>query len=243
MKLRLSKTAQLVLGIGIFVIALVSLYVIYSRQGSEQEQLDDNLLVTQATLPKVVSEKENQERQLTQLESQLTQLESELAQATSVLAESRKSFPESVESIEYDERLFKIADEWNLEITSLTASEPDDEKVKVEVEDIKVEGITFSVTYFEVEVKGKAPELPFKTEAEYETYIDETVDDILDFIHTIRTDEYFTNATLELVNMDIPEPLTDEEIEEKEMTEEAIIEKAEKLTATIRLVIYSYKGE
>jgi hypothetical protein len=160
-----------------------------------------------------------------------------------VLAESKKSFPESVESIEYDERLFKIADDWDLEITILTASAPGSQRVEVKVEDIKVEGITFSVTSFGVEVKGKAPKSPFETEKEFKNYIDETVDDILDFINTITTDEYFTTATIDLVNMDIPEPLTDEEIEEEEMTEEQIIEKAEELLATIKLVIYSYRGE
>jgi len=241
--MRLSKTVWLILGIGIFAIAFATLYIFYSRQGNEQEQLDDNLMTTQFALSKVITQKENQESELTQWESQLTQLESELAQATSVLAESKRSFPESVESIEYDERLFKIADDWDLEITILTASEPGGKTVEVKVEDIKVEGITFSVTSFGVEVKGKAPKSPFETEKEFKNYIDETVDDILDFINTITTDEYFTTATKELVNMDIPEPPTDEEIEEEEITEEQIIEKAEELLATIKLVIYSYRGE
>ncbi len=198
--MKLSKTVWLILGIGIFVIAVGSLYMVSSQQAREQEQLNTRLLVTQATLPKVVSEKENRESQLTQLESELTQLEGELTQATSLLAESKMSFPESVESIEYDERLFKFADDWDLEIISLTASEPLDEVV---------EGITFPVTSFEVDVKGELA-------------------DILDFINAIVADKDFLNATVELVNIDAPEPPVEEE---------------EKSSATITLVIYGYEGE
>ncbi len=251
---RLSKTGWLILGIGIFVIALVSLYMLYSRQGDEQEQLNDSLLVAQATLPRVVSEKEDWQRQLTQLGSQLTQQESQLAQATSLLDTTQASFPESVESIEYDEELFRIADNWDLEITTLTASEPHDNKV--EVEDINVDDITFSVTSFTADVKGE-------------------VANILGFISTIVTSEDFTSATAELVNINIPEPLTEaekeaikegltkeimEELSEEELTEEEReellealaaalaeaeeeIEELEMPSATIELAIYGYQGE
>ena len=214
--MRLSRTAWLVLGIGIFVIAFGGLYFLNSRQGDEEEQLDDSLSEAQAALPKVISEKEDWESQLTQLDSQLTQLESQVAQAMSLLTQRKMLFPESVESIEYDERLFQIADGSNLEIAILTASEPGDETVEVEVEDIEVEGITYSVTSFVVNVRGKALELPLETEEELQNYIDATVDNILAFITTIVTDKDFTTATVELVNIDIPELLTDEEIEEIE---------------------------
>ena len=96
--MKLSRTAWLILGIGIFVIALGSLFAIYFQQGNKQEQLNNSLLAAQATLPKVVSEKEDWERQLNQLENQLAQLESELAQATSLRNESKINFPKSVTS-------------------------------------------------------------------------------------------------------------------------------------------------
>ncbi len=214
--LRLSRTGWLILGIGIFVLAFGSLYFLYSRQGDEEEQLNDSLSEAQATLPKVISEKEDWESQLTQLESQLTQLESQVAQAMSLLAQRKMLFPESVESIEYDERLFQIADGSGLEIAILTASEPGDETVEVEVEDIEVEGITYSVTSFVVNVKAKALELPLETEEELQNYINVTVDNILTFITTIVADNDFTTATVELVNINIPESLTDEEKEEIE---------------------------
>ena len=151
--MRLSKTAWLILGIGIFVIALGGLYFIYSREGDQQEQLNDSLSVAQAALLTLVSEKEDwesqltqQESQLTQQESQLTQRESQLAQATSLLDTTQASFPSSVESIEYDELLFNFAHGYNLRITELFSSEPGNEEVE--------EDITDSVTSFVVYFKG-----------------------------------------------------------------------------------------
>lgn len=230
--MKLGKTAWYILGIGILVIALGSLYMLYRGQVDEQERLNDALAVAQATAPKLAKERAN-------LESTLTELEDKLAQAASQMKKARAVFPtSSVESIEVDELLFQIADTWDLDITSLTASEPRDKKIKVEVEDIKVEDVTYLVTSFTVNVRGKAPESVFETEEEHKAYIDETVGDILDFINTIVTHEDFNTATVELVNMKAPEPLTEEELEEmEEITEKDIP------SATIQLVIYSYRGE
>ena len=200
--MKLSRTAWLILGIGIFVIAFVSLYVVYLQQGREQQRLDDSLSLAQATLPTLVTERDD-------LTSQLSQSESELAQAQSLLYEVKAKFDDSVESIEYGEELFNIADDCDLEITNLTASEPSDEEVEsITYSDEEVESVTYSITSFTVEVEG-------------------TVAHILDFINTIATDEYFINATIELVKMEVPEPG----------------EGQEKPSATIDLIIYGYKGE
>ncbi|GAI17649.1 unnamed protein product [marine sediment metagenome] len=127
-----------------------------------------------------------------------------------------------MQSIEYDEALFDIAEDCDLEITELTASEPRDKKT--EMEGIEVEDITYATTTFEVTVRAAEPPPDSMTVA----YIDKTVANILDFIDTIATDEDFTNATVELVNMEIPE----REAEEAEAT-----------SATIKIIIYGYKGE
>lgn len=212
MRLRLSRTAWLILGIGVLVIALGSLYTVYSRQVSEQEPLADSLAVAQARWPKVVSDRQA-------AEAELTQWQDKLAEATSLLAKSEAKFPESAESIKYDELLFDIADVCDLEVISLTASEPSDKKV---------EDVTYIVTSFDLEMEAAGS--PPGTVAKFETYIDETVANILDFIDTVAKDENFTTATVELVNIDIPEPPEE-------------IEGAPKPSATIKITIYSYKGE
>jgi Tfp pilus assembly protein PilO len=193
--MRLSRTAWLILGIGVLVIALGTLYMVYSRQVSEQQELAASLSTAQARLPKVISDRQA-------AEAELTQWQDKLAEATSLLDKSQAQFPGSAESIEYDEVLFEIADSCDLEVMSLTASEPRDKKV---------EDVTYTVTTFEVEVRGE-------------------VDDILDFIHDIATREYFTTATVELVNIKVPEAAEDEE-------------ETKPPEATISLVGYSYKGE
>ena len=222
--MKLSRTAWLILGIGILVIALGTLYTINSRQVSEQEQLSDSLAAAQARWPTVISARQA-------LEAELAQWEGKLAEATSLLAKSQAKFPKSAESIKYDELLFDIADVCDLEVMSLTASEPQSKKEKVEVEDIEVEDVTYIVTSFDLEVEaaGSKP----GTLEKFETYIDETIANILDFINTIATGEDFTTATIESVIMKNLEPPANADE----------LEGAPKPSATIKITIYSYKGE
>jgi len=232
--MKLGKTAWLILIIGVFIIAIGSLYWLYLQERPKQEELSQTLSRTQATIPILAAER-------TKLENTLTELEDKLVQAVSQLETAKAPFPNSVQSIEVDELLFRLAHDWELEIVSLFATEPSDETVAVEVEeseveDLEVEDITYLLTYFTVDVKGKTPESAFKTEAEYEAYIAETIEDMLNFIHSIVIQKDINTATVELINIDIPEPLTEEELEE-EGTDVA------RPLATIKLMIYSYEGE
>ncbi len=208
--MRLSRTALLVLGIGVFVIAFATLFTIYSGQSGEQEQLNDSLAAAQGLLPKLIAERED-------LEGQLTQWESELAKATSSLSKSEARFPKSVESIEYDETLFKIADDCDLQVIELTASEPENKKV---------EDIIYAVTTFEVVVRSK--ESPPNIMGDFEMYIDETVANMLEFINVVATSEEFNVGTVELVDMENLEP--PEEITGDEDGPEA----------TVQLIIYGF---
>jgi len=208
--MKVSKTAWLILGIGIFVIAFGSLYTAYSGQTGEQERLTGSLAAARVLLPELIAERED-------LEGQLTHWESELAKATSSLGKSEARFPKSVESIEYDETLFKIADDCDLQVIGLTASQPSDEEV---------EDITYAVTTFEVVVRSK--ESPPSTVDKFETYIDETVANMLEFINDIATSQEFNVGTIELVDMENLEP--PEEIEGDETGPEA----------TVKLIIYGF---
>lgn len=181
--MRLSKTAWSILGIGIFILAFSTLGWVYLQQGREQAQLNDSLSVAEATLSMRILDRKDTESELAQLKDDLDELENKLTQATSLLDRTRVSFPESVESIEYDEELFNIADRWDLEIIKLTSTEPIDKEV---------ESVVYSVASFMVTIEGE-------------------VDDILDFVSTIAGDEDFTSTTVEFVNVTIPEPLTEKE--------------------------------
>jgi len=144
-----SKKVWIIVGIGIFAIVLGILFTVYFQQVGEREQLSDRLEAAEALLPG--------------LEAVREELEDQLAQATSLLNKNQAEFPESVESIEYDDDLFEIADDCNVDITRLTASPPTSTKVGT---------VTYSVSSFVVVVVGD-------------------IDDILDFIYAIRTGDDF----------------------------------------------------
>ncbi|MCX6011644.1 MAG: hypothetical protein NT134_05260 [Chloroflexi bacterium] len=170
-KMKLSKTALWILGIGFFIITSAVLVMLHAGQSGDVEQLEENLTVTQTVLTTLTSERE-------ELNSQLLQLENQLDEAEAAYSQSQANFPQAVMSIEHDEELFLIADDYNLEVMSLTASEPRENKV---------EGIPFDNTVFEMEVRGE-------------------VSNILSFINNVTTGGYFDSATVELVNMEVPKP-------------------------------------
>jgi len=221
--MRLSRTAWLVLGIGIFVIAFATLFTINSGHAKEQEQLKDSLNKAQAQLPKLVSNRED-------LESQLAEQQDALAEAESLLTTAQAKFPVKVESVDYDEILFGIADDCDLEVSKLTSEEPQEAKVPINPGDKKSENIIYTTTAFEVTLQAVGSP-PVTVEA-FEDYIDDTIDNVLDFVKEVVTGGHFTSATIESVNMQNLEPPEDEELEG-----------AAKPAATITLVIYSYKGE
>jgi len=211
--MKLGKTSWLILGIGIIVIALISLYTIYFQQTGEQKRLNESLAAAQDTMPQLTAER-------TDLESTLAEVEARLADIISRLEAGKAAYPSSVESIEYDEALFDFADSLELDIALLESEEPGDEAVEVEIENIEVEAVTYFVTSFIIDVRGE-------------------IGDILSFIHEIVTDEEFSTSTIELVDITI-EHLT-EEAKEGMTSDE--IEKAEMPLASIRLIIYGYEGE
>ena len=212
----------------IFIIGFVFLFLMYSRQLDEQEQLKSRLETNVATLPKLVAERENWQSQLVKLQNELAQRQSALNEANEQLRQATTGWPTSAESIEYDEKLFEIANAWNLDITVVTAAAAEEERI---------EGISFMVASFTVEVRGKLVTIAdFEEAADYQEYIDDTVDDILAFIHTVASDKNFDSARIQLVDLGVPEPLTDEEFQ----AENAQL--GEPPWAQISLTIYIYKG-
>jgi len=206
--MKVSKTAFLVLGIGIFILGFAILFVLYSGQSGEQEQLSGQLATTQGLLPELIAEKED-------LADQMAQWEGELDKAMLALSKSEGRFPKSVESIEYDEVIFKLAEQSGLRIVELTASEPSDEKVKDT-------DITYAVTAVMVMLENA--ESPPGTAGEFEVYIDQTVDKVLEFIHLVVTTPDFGVATVKLAAIEGLEP--PEEIEGEEAGPEATLELA-----------------
>jgi hypothetical protein len=180
--MRLSKKVWLIVAIVIFAIVLGILFSIYSGQAGERNELKDRLNNAQILLPGLIDNKE--------------ELEDQLTQAESLLDRSQAEFPESVDSIEYDDDLFKIADDSNVNMTRVTSTKP---------ANTKVGAVTYSISAYVVVVKGN-------------------VEDILDFIYTIRTGDDFQlpwSANVKDIKMAIDGGGS---------------------TATISLDIYGYRG-
>lgn len=146
----MSKKVWLIVGIAVLVVALALVYTNYSRQVKELEQLDDRLKKAEALLPQVTRERQD--------------LEDRLAQAQSLFAANQAKFPESVDSIQYSDDLFEIADDCNVDITSLSLSKPTDKKVGA---------LTYYVSSVSMGIQG-------------------SVDDVLKFIGALRTGNGFT---------------------------------------------------
>jgi hypothetical protein len=198
-KFKLGRTALLVVGIGVFVIAFVALFFLYGQQSSEQEELESSLAGAQTQLAKLISGRQS-------LETRLSEQQSKLAETQALLDSALASFPELEASIEYNEVLTELAEDYELEVVSMAADAPREKEV---------EGVTFVVIFFEVKVEGE-------------------LSSILNMINAIATDERFSSATIETIDIDIPEP---------ELIVATLGQEPEKSSGTIKLVGYSYGGE
>ncbi len=136
------------------------------------------------------------------LEGELAQQQSELGEAHASLSSAVASFPRLEASIEYNEVLSELADRYSLEIMSMAAENPREKEV---------EDIIFVTISFEVKVRGE-------------------VNSVLSLVDAIAKDERFASATVEVVDIRVPEP-------------QPVWEERELPTATIKFVGYSYGGE
>jgi len=147
--IKINKKVFLVIGIVIFAVVLGSLIRTYSQQVRDRDELSASLAAQQALA--------------TTLTANRGDWEDRLAQAESLLSTSKAKFPKSVDSIEYEDDLFEIADACNVDLTSLSMSKPTNKKVGA---------VTYSVSPCVLQVKGN-------------------VDNILDFLYAIRTGDDF----------------------------------------------------
>jgi len=134
--MKISKTTQWILTIGIFAVLLVAAGVVYGRQMGEQNQLSLDIAQAQRDFPKYSEQKKDLEMRLSQAESRLVSVQNESRQYT--------------ESIEINEALFEAADEANVTITRLSSSPPADEEVN---------GFTYRVFSLSITAEGEVVDL------------------------------------------------------------------------------------
>ena len=207
--MRLTKTIWTILGVALIVAAAVTLFMLYRGQMQQQDQLNSDINAAYSqlqllTLEKGALQQEIEQLQedidsqhgetdalqdeIDQLEDDLGQLEEERAaaeaQALLLLSQAEGRFLSSAESIEYDEILFGFAQDSGLDLWTIEASAPTESVV---------ESIVYGATVIEMAIGGQ-------------------VGDIFDFVNTIVTYEAFKTTVLADFSMNIPKPLTDEDI-------------------------------
>jgi len=195
--LKPSKKIWLLLGVVIFAIAAVFLFQRYSSELSQQENLGSDLSKAQSAANGLLRRESTQQ-------SQLAELESQLAEAISERDATEASFPVLIESIEYGQVFFGLADAHNLKITSIRAGESRSQR-----EGDSELAVTYAVTSFVLDVEGRVPELIFTTSQGHKEYLDQTVGNIVSFIEKLASSEDFAFATVKQVNITVPEPLSE----------------------------------
>ncbi len=199
--MKVSKTALIFLGVGIFVILVAILGMTYSQQTQEQSRLNQELSLAQLRLKEYASQQLSSQQ--AELESQLTQLEARLKVVKDGLYQSIQSIEVTETLYEITETLYEVAETSDVEIVEISSPGLATEEL---------EGITYSFLSLAVTVEGD-------------------VRDLIDFIDA-WTEKYPTGV-VELVEMTVPLPEEEEELEEEEL---------EKPSADIRLLIYTYEG-
>ena len=213
--MKLGKTSWLILGIGIFVISFAGLGVIRSQQLDKQVRLGQELSLVEMRLDKF---------QLEQLHSQQNELEEQISQSISQLEAARAALRQPIESIEVTDVLFEIAESCGVEITGVTSPGIASEEL---------EGISCPVIRLNIEVEGDVPNL-------------------LSFV--IKLNDDFATGVVESVGIGVQGSVeeeiegeqigeeTEEEQAEEEIGAEGIEGEAEKSSADIKLIVYSYQG-
>jgi len=177
--MKVSRKVGLVLAAVAIVAVLVVAYVVYSGLAVQRNDLNTRLSRAQTFVPALTNQKNN--------------LQDQLASAQSTVDTSQAKFPQSAESIEYGEYLHEIADDCNVELTSLNFPEP---------KSVTANGVTYSVVSLTLPVSG-------------------ALDDVFDFIQTLRTDDRFASTEIKTVTMGMGDGTT---------------------TTTISVDIYAHRG-
>ena len=148
--MKLGKTSWIMLTIGVFAVAFVSLGVARSQQVSERNELGEQLSVAEARLDKV---------QLKELYARNEEFKEQLNQAVSQLEAAEDDLRQSIESIEVTDSVFEIAEACGVEITSLSSpgvstDELEDLACGVIQLSIVVEGEASSLIDFIIKLNG-----------------------------------------------------------------------------------------
>ena len=222
--MKMSAKGFLLLGIGILVVAFVSLGLTYTQRVDQQEVLYEELALAEERLANI---------DLEPLQTQQEDLENRLSQVLSQLQSSvaKTTLSQTVESIDTTDNLFQIAEVSNVEITAISSSG---------LGSADLEGITCSTLPVTVTAEGDVSDLVKFVVNLNEDFtngavksVDISVPEEEEEEEEEETDEFYIDMS------NFADWVMGEGALEGE--EEATV--PDKPSATIQLVIYQYGGE
>lgn len=222
--MKISKVTLIVLGVVVLAVGFGVLYMLYSKQLQEQDTLKSKIAVNQAKLTQLVNEQEKWKSQLAALQEQISQKNQEVAAARASLDAAKAEWPNAAESIEYEEKIFALADGWDLVVNVVTAGDTVASNIN---------GINFTANTFTVTVTGQPLTAGFDEEAKYQEYMYKVAGDILSFLDELVQNEFFATANMDVVSLSIPALLTKEDL----VTAGIDIEKP---VGTLSVTVYTY---
>ncbi|MDD4793987.1 MAG: hypothetical protein PHU18_01915 [Dehalococcoidales bacterium] len=188
--MKLSSRTWVILLFVLLLAGAVVLYMMYSSKLDEREQALNNKAQAELLIPILQGQKADLDEELAGLEQnyidlnqRLEELNITLEGANGALAESQDRLRLVVESIEYGEQLFTLAESTGVEITSITVGEPGNENIS---------GITYEFADMQLEVKGLESE-------------------ILAFIDAVANHESFKTTIIDPASITVAQPVEHEQ--------------------------------
>ncbi|MDD4230771.1 MAG: hypothetical protein PHG45_05260 [Dehalococcoidales bacterium] len=188
--MKLSSRTWVILLFVLILAGAVVLYMMYNNKLDERERALDSKAQAELFIPALESQKAGLEEELAGLEQEYAELNQRLEElnitlesASNTLAESQNRLRLVVESIEYGEQLFALAESTGVEITSIVVSDPGTGRIS---------GINYDITGMHMEISG--------LEAE-----------ILAFIDSVANHESLKTATIAPVSISVAPPMAEPE--------------------------------
>ncbi len=139
--LKLSKTSQLMLAVGVFIVILASLGISRSHQMQEKGQLDEQLYMSEIRLGGLT---------ITELQEQQATLQAKLDEEKAQISGAKASLHQDIESVDVTDKFFVIAKESNVTVSSLSTTL---------ITELPLENIMCSMISLSAAVKGDVPDL------------------------------------------------------------------------------------
>ena len=128
---KLSKSTQLIIAIGVFIVILISMGVVWQKQLVAQEEVRHELSLVQKVLAKV--------------KTPATELEANINQARSELRSAEAGFPVEDKFIEIADRLIDLADSSQVEVVAMSANMMDADTVEKKLGIAGYEAMSFDI--------------------------------------------------------------------------------------------------